>query len=148
MKKRKIFAWTIVMINIALIFALTLQDAPTTMHLSTGTRDTLVEITGTPVEVAQQSWWYANIRKLGHIPEYLTLGITMTFAWYVTDRRWMYLRSLLLCFSVSISDQLLKGILPTREFDATDLPFDFAGYVVGIVVVLFGMKVYAWRKVE
>lgn len=139
--KVKLLAWIIVFLNITLIVALTLQDADSTMQLSTETRDTVVEITNTPVEVARQSWWYHNIRKLGHIPEYLALGITTAFAWYVTDRRGVYWKALLLCAIVSLSDQILKGLLPTREFDITDLPFDFAGYIVGIAIVIIGAKV-------
>lgn len=135
------FAWIMVFLNIALIVALTLQDAKSTVQLSTEVRDTVVEITNTPVEVARQSWWYHNIRKLGHIPEYLALGITTAFAWYVTDRRGVCWKALLLCAIVSISDQILKGLLPTREFDITDLPFDFAGYVMGIAIVIIGVKV-------
>ncbi len=132
----RLLAWLLVLLNIIFILALTLQDAPTTTQLSTDTRNAVMEITNTPVEVARQSWWYRNIRKLGHIPEYLALGITVSFAWYVTAKRWVYLKAFVLCVFVSFSDQLLKGFLPTREFDATDLPFDFAGYVVGICLVM------------
>lgn len=146
MNKLKIVSWMLVIINIALILALTLQDAATTVQLSTETRDVVVQITNTPVEVARQSWWYVNIRKLGHIPEYLALGLTMTFAWYVTRGKVLYWRSLFLCALVSVSDQIIKGFLPTREFDATDLPFDFVGYVVGILIVTVVVKICERKK--
>lgn len=132
----RLFAWLLVFCNIAFILALTLQDSAGTMQLSTEARDTVVQVTNTPVEVARQSWWYQNIRKLGHIPEYLALGVTASFAWYVTSRKWAYLKAFGLCAFVSVSDQMVKGLLPTREFDVTDLPFDLVGYMVGILVVM------------
>ena len=132
----KYLAWLGVFVNIVIIFALTSQDATATTQLSSNTRDMIVEITNTAVEVAQYSWWYVNIRKLGHIPEYFGLGVTTAFAWHVTRRRRWILKTILMCATVSLSDQLLKGMLPTREFDVTDLPFDLVGYGVGILIVM------------
>ena len=135
--KMKLMLWFLVLVNIVIIFVLTFQDAVTTTQLSSDTRDKVVEITNTPVEVARHSWWYVNIRKLGHIPEYLTLGVTTAFAWYATSRKLWMLKAFLMCVVISLSDQLVKGMLPTREFDATDLPFDLIGYGVGILFVMF-----------
>lgn len=41
----------------------------------------------------------------------------------------------MLCVAVSLMDQIVKGILPGREFDWRDMPFDLIGYVIGILVM-------------
>lgn len=141
--KAKYLVWFFAFLNIICILVLTLQKPVETTQLSKGVRNTMVQITETPMEVARQSWWYRNIRKLGHVAEYFPLGITSAWAWYLTSRRKFYLKALLLCALVSFSDQLLKGILPTRKFDVIDLFYDFGGYLLGIVIiacVLWGIQ--------
>lgn len=108
----------------------------------------MVQVTNTPVEEARQSWWYQNIRKLGHVPEYFSLGITASMAWYVTSRKRAYLKAAIFCAIVSLSDQLVKRLLPTREFDATDLSFDFVGYVLGIMIIMSVIYICKKRSVN
>ena len=74
------------------------------------------------------------MRKIGHLVEYIPLGLSTCFAF----RGW---RALVFCVVVSFVDQLIKGILPDREFDWIDMPFDFIGYVVGILAMAVVLRI-------
>ena len=84
-------------------------------------------------------WWNTSvhIRRIGHVIEYTALGITAGIA---VDRAW---KGLFLCIAVSLLDQFTKIFVPVRHFDVKDLPFDFIGIVIGLVVVIV-MKEQVW----
>ena len=69
------------------------------------------------------------MRKLGHIPEYLLLGLSAGFAF----RKWW--KAGILCVGVSFLDEIVKGLLSGREFDFVDMRFDFVGDVIGIGIL-------------
>lgn len=48
---------------------------------------------------------------------------------------------LVFCTGVSFVDQLIKGVLPGREFDWSDMLFDFVGYVVGFLIMGIAIRV-------
>lgn len=75
------------------------------------------------------------MRKLGHIPEYLLLGLSSVIAL----RKWW--KAGILCVGVSLLDQIVKWFLPGREFDFVDMRFDFIGYVVGIVAITLVIRI-------
>ena len=43
---------------------------------------------------------------------------------------------LIFCVAVSLLDQFPKIFVPVRHFDVKDLPFDFIGIVIGLVVIV------------
>ncbi|MCQ2515165.1 MAG: VanZ family protein, partial [Ruminococcus sp.] len=78
-------------------------------------------------------WWFevSHLRKIAHSIEYCVLGI---FSACVLQKR-SRLLPIMVCTIISLSDQFLKLLLPTREFDAVDLVFDCFGYMLGILAV-------------
>lgn len=79
-----------------------------------------------------------NVRRLAHVCEYFVLGVTALFALTAVYRNYFYTvpSALVVCALVSYGDQLVKGVLPTREFDYVDLYLDLLGYVMGICLAL------------
>ena len=75
------------------------------------------------------------MRKLSHIPEYFLLGLSSVIA---LGKRW---KAGMLCVAVSLMYQIVKGILPGREFDWRDMPFDLIGYVIGILVMAIVLRI-------
>ena len=119
------------------ILALTLQSAEGTSELTVSVLEKLSGLLrkmGVPEEKISAAWWNnaRNIRKAAHTAEYLLLGVA-TGIMFAHDRSGI-LKAFLLCALISFADQCIKGLLPTREFDWTDFPFDIAGYAVGIVL--------------
>ena len=47
----------------------------------------------------------------------------------------------MLCVAVSLLDQIVKWILPGREFDFVDMRFDLIGYVIGILVMAIVLRI-------
>ena len=82
--------------------------------------------------------WYAFyilVRKFAHSVEYLLMGVASSFSFLVWGRKRPYLLAVVFCAVVSICDQLSKIVVPGREFDITDIPFDVMGYLIGIIFV-------------
>ena len=55
-----------------------------------------------------------------------------------------YFLAVVFCAVVSICDQLCKIVVPGREFDITDIPFDVMGYLIGILFVYVAR--HEWHK--
>ena len=70
------------------------------------------------------------------------------YAFYILVRKFAKKRPFLLavvfCAVVSICDQLSKIVVPGREFDITDIPFDVMGYLIGILFVYVAR--HEWHK--
>lgn len=140
MKKKIIFS-IILGLSVLLILGLTLQSNKGTAALTNSALQTVIssaEKAGMSREEVLTKWW-ANpdfIRKLAHIPEYFILGFASLFAFRFLKIKNYLKKSFAFCLGVSVLDQTVKGILPFREFDITDLPVDFLGYVIGIFSAL------------
>lgn len=78
------------------------------------------------------------MRKLGHIPEYLLLGGS---AYFVFNK---WLKAGIFCATISFIDEVVKGLLPGREFDFIDMRFDLIGYAIGITLALVEIEI--WKK--
>ncbi|GHV97230.1 hypothetical protein lacNasYZ03_06970 [Lactobacillus nasalidis] len=88
---------------------------------------------------------YHLLRKLAHTAEYFLLGAS---AGYFFSRRQKHFvgPALVLSASWSLLDQSSKLLVPGREFDPTDFPFDIAGYVLGISFILLAQRLYARKS--
>ena len=135
--KKKVFSLTVLGLSVILILSLTLQSNKGTGALTNSALQVVIssaEKTGMSREEVLAQWW-ANpdfIRKLAHIPEYFILGFASLFVFRFLKIKNCINKSFVFCLCLSILDQTIKGILPTREFDITDLPIDFLGYGIGI----------------
>lgn len=123
--------WLFVITALGAILALTLQSAQGTTALSDWFRDVLLRFV--PEGSPAARWIYRNVRRLGHIPEYLLLGLTVYTALRGTfPEKRVALWAVAICGCVSLGDQGLKEMIPVRHFDIWDLPMDFIGYSLGI----------------
>ncbi len=139
-KKLKVLSTVFLASVIFIIFYLTFQSHDSTLELSEGLRNVFSEEFMPEEETAEeveQPWWndLGHFRKLAHIPEYGLLGVAAAFFYYCHFDTYVHLGSFLFCMAVSLLDQTVKEFLPTRYFDASDLPLDFTGYVLGILFV-------------
>lgn len=69
----------------------------------------------------------------------LFLGVAVSLSWVMyTDRiRNVLFRSVFMCSTVSLLDQLVKRFFVEREFDVPNMVFDNEGYVIGIIIICF-----------
>lgn len=73
------------------------------------------------------------------IPEYLLLGGSA----YIVFDKW--LKAGIFCVTISFIDEVVKGLLPGREFDFIDMRFDLIGYAIGIALALVEIEI--WKKI-
>lgn len=45
-------------------------------------------------------------------------------------------------------DEIVKGLLPGREFDFVDMRFDFIGYAIGMMIFILAVKMQRHTLVE
>lgn len=130
----KLKKWISIGLSLLLIFGLTFQNSQASKQLTENTQVAINSVIAS--KRSSTHWWndYILMRKIGHLIEYIPLGLSTCFAF----RGW---RALVFCVVVSFVDQLIKGILPGREFDWIDMPFDFIGYVVGILVMAIVLRI-------
>lgn len=102
------------------MFYLNIQSQQKTIELSNKVRDILINT----LFINNPEFVRRYIRKIGHFLEFLILGL-VTYPILKT-------KSLIICPLISLIDQSLKIIIPSRHFDITDLPIDFIGYALGI----------------
>lgn len=140
MKYRKMI-WIFPLLICGMIFFLSLQNSKDTIAISHYVQETVKNgIRVKPVN-PDTSWIYniAKFRKLAHIPEYLILGVSVAISNLFTgNKKTMHvlLKSMVLCNIVSVFDQTIKFLFSGREFDLTDIGFDWIGYFCGSVLVI------------
>ena len=137
----KLKKWIPIGLSLLLIFGLTFQNSQASKQLTENTQVAIDSVIAS--NRSSTYWWndYFFMRKIGHLVEYIPLGLSTCFAF----RGW---RALVFCVVVSFVDQLIKGILPGREFDWRDMPFDLIGYVVGILVMAIVLRIKNRRADE
>lgn len=78
---------------------------------------------------------YHMMRKFAHTAEYFALGASACYLFSSLGRKRYVLDAVLLSAGWSLIDQTSKLLVPGREFDPTDFPFDITGYLLGIALV-------------
>ena len=116
----------LVLIVIAIIFYLTFQSPSQTMGLSEGGRGWLASH-GIVLDSS-------TVRSNAHLPEYILLGISLCL--FVGWKK-----ALLFGPLVGIIDEVIRIPLPTRHFDIIDLLKDFAGVILGVLLVVILKKI-------
>lgn len=143
--KKKYFSWLLLILSVILIFGLTVQSPKGTASLTNSARQVVIlsaKNAGITREETVTKWWADTdfLRKIAHIPEYFVLGVTSCYAFSCSKVKKYIIKAVVFCAAISFLDQLLKGVIPYREFDLTDLPVDLLGYGIGIGVLLFGLS--------
>ena len=150
---KKIIIWLPAVIIIIMIFILTFQSPEKTGTLSMEAQEAVVStVSNVGVERKKliQCWWYDfnNFRRLAHIVEYFPFGIAAVIPFRIVYKKKSVRLSFLVCALVSLIDQSLKGILPTREFDVKDMVLDLIGYAMGILLTAIRIKICSKRKIR
>lgn len=136
-------------VSICIVIYFTFQNSTDTIKSTQIVQKVMVEVTLKVNRSAVNSQFILNkqlIRKAAHIAEYFVVGVAMANLWFVLRKKTMMRLPLTFCFLVSICDQMLKGILPYREFDFFDLPLDFLGYLIGVYFYVVIIKLYRTIK--
>lgn len=86
-------------------------------------------------------WMATNIRRVAHTVEFFFVGLFSAAAAACLGERIVRTRLrgllvLIFCIACSVGDQVHKIFVPGRHFDAVDLGFDAAGYIVAMLLVL------------
>lgn len=138
----KIIRFIPVVAVIALILGLTLQKTSDNVDFSEKCRLYVMDTADKVGIKTENAWWNtpSHFRKVGHVMEYFAFGFGIHFA--VQRVGW----SILICLLMSVSDQIIKIWVPVRHFDLTDLPFDAAGYLFGILTVFLILKAEMRRE--
>lgn len=127
-----------------IIIFLTLQNSSDSIQLARGAQSVIAEHISIPSANKDQSWFYniARFRKIAHIVEYFFMGISTIYSfWWFLKKKCIFV-SCSICCILSVLDQYIKYLVPGKEFDAGDLLFDSAGYILGILIVLVFIKMY------
>lgn len=144
MKQQK-WKWISVCLCIAVILILAFQSQAGTSSLSFAFRKFLLKLFGLSWNEGKKYWWFesAHLRKIAHTIEYFALGLAIRIS---VKKKWYWCAGI--CFVISFVEQMVKYFLPTREFDAVDMIFDAAGYLLAMTVVFAGvvLKNYILEK--
>ena len=123
--KKTIYGLLLAAVTAAILF-LTFQDAPGTVKLSESVRLWFESFFGIKSN-------FHSFRSNAHLVEYFLLGVVLTL--YGIEAGWRWWMILLVGAGFGLVDEVIKVLLPTREFDVVDLVKDFAGVWVGVGVV-------------
>lgn len=120
------------LLAIAVLLIFSFQSVDGTMELSEGLR-VHIENIYQKLGLSATGWWNdpTHFRKIGHVAEFAVVGMGV----YLAIKNILY--SIEVCAGLSIIDQLIKIPMPVRYFDWTDIPFDFIGYIIGILITAF-----------
>ena len=114
---------------------LTLQSPEGTVRLSEGLRIWLEQF-GIHSD-------FHSFRSNTHLVMYFVLGMALTL--YGKESGWKWWMIILIGCGIGVIDEGIKVLLPTREFDVTDLMRDFVGVAVAMGIVAMVRKVKAGK---
>ena len=114
-----------------------MQNINDNAKLSEGVRESLIRVYDWLGLDSSTAWWndQLSVRRLGHILEYVLLGIASGIAFIEAHRTRGILNAIGLCLFISVVDQVIKIFVPVRHFDVIDIGYDLIGAGLGIVLV-------------
>lgn len=142
---KKYISILLLILAILLIIAFTLQPGSASAALAMHFVNVIAKVNN-KLNHTTADWYsfYILVRKFVHSVEYLVMGVTSSFFFLAWEKKRPYLLAVVSCAVVSICDQLSKIVVPGREFDITDIPFDVMGYAIGILFVYVAR--HEWHK--
>ncbi len=142
-----------VILWMALIFYMSAQPAGISNGMSKGATKVIIQAINSvyPLDIETNTLqdyinrFNHNVRKLGHITEYLILGLLVANAFSKSGKKGfrLILYSLIFCAAYAVSDELHQYFVPGRGPGVPDVLLDSLGALFGI-----GMKYKAIRKVH
>lgn len=116
--------------SVAGIAFLTFQNQGNTEALSNGIKDWLNSI---GISISGK-----RLRSDAHIIEYCMLGIALSEYGLICNKKFEWIITVGFC--LGLLDELLRIVIPTREFELIDLIKDWIGIVLGIIIVCYFHK--------
>jgi len=143
--KLKIYiAWVLVILWMTVIFYMSSQPAVISNSMSKGVTKLIIQFVSIiyPLNIevdATQLWvdrFNHTVRKIGHITEYLILGILVTNAFKKSGIKGykLLIYSFILCFVYAVSDELHQYFVPGRGPGLNDVILDSFGAALGIII--------------
>lgn len=128
---KKYISILLLILAIFLIIAFTLQPGSASAALAMHFVNVISKVNN-KLNHTTADWYsfYILVRKFAHSVEYLVMGATSSFFFLVWGKKRPYFLAVVFCAVVSICDQLSKIVVPGREFDITDIPFDVMGSTI------------------
>ncbi|MFZ2539767.1 MAG: VanZ family protein, partial [Oscillospiraceae bacterium] len=79
------------------------------------------------------------IRKAAHLSEFLLLGLFVSLTFYYMKKRFQYntMTILFIGLSAGVFDEFLQSFVVGRSSEVRDILIDFAGIVIGFLIVYF-----------
>lgn len=143
--KSKIYiAWFLVILWMIVIFYMSSQPAAASNGMSRGVTKLIIQfvsnIYALDIEVDATQFWVDRfnhiVRKLGHVTEYLVLGILVANAYKKSSVKGckLMMYSLILCFAYAVSDEFHQYFVPGRGPGWSDVMLDSFGAALGIII--------------
>lgn len=144
---KKYISILLLILAILLIIAFTLQPGSASAELAMHFVNVIAKVNN-KLNHTTADWYpfYILVRKFAHSVEYLVMGVASSFFFLAWEKKHPYLLAVVFCAVVSICDQLSKIVVPGREFDITDIPFDVMGCLIGILFVYAAR--HEWHKLK
>ncbi len=137
-----------------LIFLMSAKDGGASMRLSDGMAQTFIGRVLSRMPSITGEGIGSDIRKYGHVAEFFLLGITsaLFFGEIIVSESVGLMRSFLaalisalFCFAYACSDEFHQTFIAGRCGRFSDVGFDSAGYLAGILLILL-FSIYKNRK--
>ena len=84
------------------------------------------------------------IRKIAHFSIYTLVGLLLMglLSTYKIKENWRIILSVLLGMIYAVSDEIHQSFIPGRTPQITDIYIDTLGVVLGVLLILLGIKIY------
>lgn len=142
-KLKILVSWTVVILWMAFIFALSAQPREQSNRLSTGITEKIIYAVEKVVPDVETDIERLNhvVRKNAHFFAYLVLGLLVTNGLRVSGMTGpkLYVWALFICILYAAGDEIHQLFVPGRGGQLRDVVLDTAGGAVGILV-------YRWLK--
>lgn len=134
----KLFAWSLVVIWMIVIFMFSSQKASDSAQTSSGFTSWILSLITRKMPVFQIQTMAIKydffVRKFAHFTIYTVLGLLVSNAFLHTSVKRKFLMSALLCIAYSISDEIHQMFVPGRACRLYDIGIDSLGSMVGILI--------------
>ena len=132
---KQIILVILLLLTAAIIVFLTTQSSEDTSKLTETVKNRLSAI-GLDIS-------FHRLRSFAHLPEFFAVGVLLALLFHSIKKTPVY--AVITGFVLSTADECARIFIPRREFDLSDLMIDYAGIILGVLLVcafyrFFGAK--------
>ena len=133
-----------------IIFGFSSQDGETSGGLSRNITNKILQLSSKYNNLEQEEKDQVSdrtekiIRKIAHFSIYTLVGLLLMglLSTYKIKENWRIMLSVLLGMIYAISDEIHQGFTPGRSPRIADVYIDTLGVILGILLILLGIKIY------